>query len=137
MRARSIIEGLGTSFVNNYNGIKDVLPVLRSNLTRALGERQSLFGMVAHEVEQLPLTLYKARHLLDTMHDGDLRVRLSPEDHRALVRPLGVMLKGVAVSGFLVACAFYSALQLPSSFFWVSPLCLVLAGLRLITLSRV
>lgn len=137
MRASSIIEGLGTSFVNNYNGIKDVLPVLRSNLPRALGERQSLFGMVVHEIEQLPLTLYKARHLLDTMHDGELYVRLSPEDHRALVRSFGVMLKEVAVSGFLVACAFYGALQLPSSFFWVSPLCLVLAGLRLVTLSRI
>ena len=136
MRASSIIEGLGTSFIDNYNGIKDVLPVLRSNLPRALGERNSLFSMVTHEIGQLPLTLYTARHLLETMADGNLRVRLSSADHRALIAPLCTMLNRLAVAALLVAAAFYGASQLPPTLYWISPLCFSFAALRILTLKR-
>ena len=63
MRASSIIEGLGTSYIENFNGIKDILPILKSSLPRALGEQGTLWGVVSHELQQLPLTLVKFRHL--------------------------------------------------------------------------
>jgi predicted unusual protein kinase regulating ubiquinone biosynthesis (AarF/ABC1/UbiB family) len=136
MRASSIIEGLGTSFIENYNGIKDVLPVLRANLGRALGGGRGFFGLVLHEFEQLPPTLDKARHLLDAMQNGEMVVRLSPEDRLAIVKPLRTVIQRMAVAGFLVACAFYGATVLPSRLFWLSPLCLVLAGIRILSLAR-
>ena len=132
MRASSIIEGLGTSYIENYNGIKDVLPVLKANLTRALGERDSLFGVVAHELVQLPLTLVKARHLLDTLQQGDLTVHLSEEDRRALLRPAHRWLLQMTWIGVLVALAFYlRGLPHPASF-WLSISCFGLAFVRLI-----
>lgn len=107
MRASSIIEGLGTSYIENFNGIKDVLPILRANLTRALGERDSLWGVVTHELVQLPLTLVKARHLVDTLQQGDLVVHLAEEDRRALLRPAQHWLRQMTWIGLLVALAFY------------------------------
>ncbi|WP_028325882.1 hypothetical protein [Desulfatirhabdium butyrativorans] len=63
-------------------------------------------------------------------------VRLSPEDRLAIVKPLRTVIQRLAVAGFLVACAFYGATLLPPRLFWLSPLCFVLAGIRILTLTR-
>lgn len=136
MRASSIIEGLGTSFIENYNGIKDVLPVLKANLTRALGERHNLASLIWHEVEQLPLTVYKARHVLDTIQDGELQVRLAPEDRQALVEPLRrTIVRGIQAA-FLMALAFFLQGTLPVAWDFVAPLMVALAALRILTIKR-
>lgn len=132
MRASSIIEGLGTSYIENYNGIKDVLPVLKANLTRALGERDSVWGVVTHELAQLPLTLVKARHLVDTLQQGDLTVHLAEEDRRALLRPVQQWLRQMSWIGLLVALAFYlRGMPYPAAF-WLSLACFVGALVKLI-----
>lgn len=136
MRASSIIEGLGTSYIENYNGIKDVLPVLRANLTRALGERDSLLGIVTHELAQLPLTLVKARHLVDTLQQGDLTVHLAEEDRRALLRPAQLWLQQMTLIGLLVALAFYLRGTRYPSADWLSLACFGLAFVRLIWWKR-
>jgi predicted unusual protein kinase regulating ubiquinone biosynthesis (AarF/ABC1/UbiB family) len=116
MRASSIIEGLGTNYIDNFNGIKDILPILKANLTRALGEHNSVWGLVGHEMAQLPLTLVKGRHLVDTLQQGELVVRLSEEDRRALLRSPLDRLQRLAWSALLVALAFYlRGSELPSA----------------------
>jgi ubiquinone biosynthesis protein len=131
MRASSIIEGLGTSYIENFNGIKDVLPILKDNLTRALGEHDSLWGIVGHELAQLPFTLVKARHLVDTLQQGDLVVHLTEEDRRALLRPVQSWLRQMTWCALLVALAFYlRGVQHPAAG-WLSLSCLVAAAIRL------
>ena len=107
MRVGSIIEGLGTTYIENFNGIKDILPILKANLTRALGEHNSIWGIVSHELLQLPLTLVKTRHLVDTLQQGDLVVHLAEEDRRSLLRPLQSWLQRLAWIALLVSMAFY------------------------------
>lgn len=136
MRASSIIEGLGTSYIENYNGVKDVLPVLRANLTRALGERDSVWGVVTHELAQLPLTLVKARHLVDTLQQGDLVVHLAEDDRRLLLRPLQQWLRQLAWIGLLVATAFYLRDMPHPLAGWLSLGCLGLAAVKLIWWKR-
>lgn len=131
MRASSIIEGLGTRYIENFNGIKDVLPILRANLVRALGERQSLLGVLGHELAQLPLTLVKARHLLDGVQQGELVVRLTEEDRRALLRPLRLWLRQIAWCILLLALAFYLRDFSHPVAAWLSPACLAAAALGL------
>jgi len=131
MRASSIIEGLGTSYIENFNGIKDVLPILRANLTRALGERNSLWEIVSHELVQLPLTLVKARHLVDTLQQGDLTVHLDEDDRRALLRPAQQWLQQMTWIGLLVALAFYLRGSGYPIATWLAPACFVLAAIRL------
>jgi len=132
MRASSIIEGLGTSYIENFNGIKDVLPILRANLTRALGERNSVWGIVSHELTQMPLTLVKARHLVDTLQQGDLTVHLAEDDRRALLRPAQQWLRQMTWIGLLTALAFYLRNSSYPAAEWLSPVCFGLAFIRLI-----
>lgn len=131
MRASSIIEGLGTSYIENFNGIKDILPILRANLTRALGERDSLWGVVGHELVQLPLTLVKARHLVDTLQQGELVVHLAEDDRRALLQPLQFWLRQLSWIAVLVSLAFYLREFNHPVFAWLSPVCFGLAVTRL------
>ncbi len=132
MRASSIIEGLGTTYIENFNGVKDVLPVLKANLTRALGERDSILGVVAHELAQLPLTLVKARHLVDTLQQGDLVVHLSEEDRRALLRPVQRWLQQISWIALLLALAFYlRGLSYPVAY-WLSIACFGVGFVRLV-----
>lgn len=132
MRVGSIIEGLGTSHIENFNGIKDILPILQDNLPRALGERGSLWGVISNELLQLPLTLIKGRHLLDTLQQGELTVHLADEDRRALLRPLRRWLQHLAWTAFLVVLAFYLRGGSFPAAEWLSPLCL--GGAALTTL---
>jgi predicted unusual protein kinase regulating ubiquinone biosynthesis (AarF/ABC1/UbiB family) len=136
MRASSIIEGLGTSYIENFNGIKDILPILKSNLTRALGEQESLLGIVSHELKQLPLTLVKMRHLVDTAHEGDLTVHLAEEDRRDLLRSLHHWLQQLAWIALLVALAFYLKGADHPAAGWLSFGCFGIAVLRLFWWSR-
>ena len=136
MRASSIIEGLGTSYIENFNGIKDILPILKANLYRALGERDNLWGIISQELAQIPLTLVKTRHLVDTMHQGELVVRLAEEDRRELLRPLQRWVRQLAWTGLLVALAFYlRPLPVPAAR-WLSLGCFALAALRLVWWRR-
>lgn len=136
MRASSIIEGLGTTYIENFNGIKDILPILKDNLTRALGERTSLWGIVGHELAQLPLTLVKGRHLVDTLQQGELVVRLADEDRRALLRPLRRWLLHLAWTALLVALAFYLRDLPERELARLSPLCLAAAAVSLLWWRR-
>jgi len=131
MRVSSIIEGLGTRYIENFNGVKDILPILKANLARALGERASLWGVVGHEVGQLPLTLVKARHLLDSLQQGELVVRMTEEDRRALLRPLQRWLRQVAWAALLVALAFYLRGVDHLAAGWLSLICFAAAAVRL------
>ena len=136
MRASSIIEGLGTSHIENFNGIKDILPILMANLNRALGERNNIWGMIGHEFAQLPFTIVKARHLVETMHQGELVVRMAEEDRRALLRPLQRWMQQLAWVGLLVALAFYlRGLNIPAGE-WLSICCFGVAALKLLWWRR-
>jgi predicted unusual protein kinase regulating ubiquinone biosynthesis (AarF/ABC1/UbiB family) len=136
MRASSIIEGLGTTYIRNFNGIKDILPILKANLTRALGERDSAWGVVSHELAQLPLTLVKFRHLVDTAQQGDLAVHMAEDDRRELLRSLHRWLQQLAGIALLVALAFYlRGLPHPAAG-WLSLLCFVGSVLRLFWWGR-
>lgn len=136
MRASSIIEGLGTSYIENFNGIKDILPILKANLARALGEGTDVWGMVGQEIRQLPLTLVKARHVLDTLHQGELMIRVSEEDRRELLRPLQRWVLYLSWTALLVALAFFLLHFESALAHWVSVACFVAAALRLVWWHR-
>ncbi len=131
MRVSSIIEGLGTSYLENFNGVKDILPILKANLGRALGERSGVWGLVGNEVAQLPLTLFKSRQLVETLHQGELVVRLAEEDRRALLRPLHRWLRQLAWSALLVALAFYLRGVPHPAAGWLSLCCFGVSALQL------
>ena len=107
MRVSSLIEGLGTQYINNFNGIKDILPILKENLPRALGEDRGVAERLKRELVQLPLTLSQARTVIEQAQQGDLVVRMARPDRDYLVDKVGRQLRRLGLMIFFLALAFY------------------------------
>lgn len=87
-RVSSIIEGLGTSYVENFNGIKDILPLLQANLSKALGHEGKVWDTIKKEVINLPWTLQNFSSSLSMLKEGNIRVHLHPDQINALTDKL-------------------------------------------------
>jgi ubiquinone biosynthesis protein len=79
LRVSSIIEGLGTSYISNFNGIKDILPILKDNLPRALGMDGRIFTQIRDEIIEAPLTYKKVKKIINNMSDDSFEVKISKE----------------------------------------------------------
>ncbi|SMP67782.1 ABC1 kinase family protein [Desulfonatronum lacustre] len=111
LRASTLIEGLGTNYVENFNGVKDILPVLREKLPKALGFDKGLVSQVRREISTLPMTFKRIKTIITDLSEQKLQVKISRhtvdqinERLRGLLRPL--------VSGFLCIIAAFFVLQL-------------------------
>ena len=133
MRVSSLIEGLGTQYIENFNGIKDILPILKENLPRALGEDRLPLEKIKHELLQLPMTAIKARRVVELAEQGDLVVRMASADRTFLLAQLAKQLRRVGWLIFFLALAFYlQRLQLQ----WALHLSVVSLLLAALTLMR-
>ncbi len=77
LRVSAIIEGLGTTYIENFNGIKDILPILQKNIPRALGASESIFETIIDEFKNLPLDLRAFRNSIYRISEENLSVELS------------------------------------------------------------
>ncbi|HEY5673407.1 MAG TPA: AarF/UbiB family protein [Malonomonas sp.] len=131
MRVSSLIEGLGTQYIANFNGIKDILPILKQNLPRALGEDRLPLEKLKHEILQLPLTAIKARKVIELAEQGDLVVRMAPADRQFLLTQLAKYLRAVGWLIFFLALAFYLQRSPQQWAAYLSVVSLLLAALAL------
>ncbi len=106
LRASAIIEGLGTTYIENFNGVKDILPVLQKNIPRALGYKESIWEMIIDEIKESPYIAKDFKATIKKASEGNLQVEMSPvqlewmrkelkEYLRPLVLVFGVMLLGI------------------------------------------
>ena len=107
MRVSSLIEGLGTQYIDNFNGIKDILPILKQNLPRALGEDVISLEQLRRELLQLPITARKARKVIELAEQGELVVRMTSADRQYMLEQLGKHLLALGRLIFFLALAFY------------------------------
>ncbi len=131
MRVSSLIEGLGTQYIKNFNGIKDILPILRENLPRALGEDRLPLEMMKNELLQLPMTVMKTRRVIELAEQGELVVRMADADRRFLLERLAKYLRALGTLIFFIALAFYLQQLQQQWAIYVSVASLVLAALSL------
>ena len=132
MRVSSLIEGLGTQYIENFNGIKDILPILKENLSRALGEDRLPLEKLKYELLQLPLTAMKARRVVELAEQGELVVRMAAADRHFLLEQVGKHLRTLCRLIFFLGLAFYFQ-QLPQSWaIYLSIGCLLAAGLTML-----
>ncbi|SMC09385.1 Predicted unusual protein kinase regulating ubiquinone biosynthesis, AarF/ABC1/UbiB family [Nitratiruptor tergarcus DSM 16512] len=78
LRASAIIEGLGTTYIENFNGVKDILPILQKNIPRALGYKDSLFEMILEEIKESPYVAKDFKTTIKKASEGNLQVEMSP-----------------------------------------------------------
>jgi predicted unusual protein kinase regulating ubiquinone biosynthesis (AarF/ABC1/UbiB family) len=88
LRVSAIIEGLGTTYIENFNGIKDILPILQSNIPRALGMKESIIDTLIDEIKHIPDDIAALRHLIRRASKGELQVELSPLQYEMMKKEL-------------------------------------------------
>ncbi len=129
MRVSSLIEGMGTQYIDNFNGIKDILPILKENLPRALGEDRLPLDKIKHELLQLPLTATKARQVIELAEQGDLVVRMAGSDRQYMLEQVGKHLRTVTWLIFYLGLAFYFQFMPQSWSLYPSIICLIAAAI--------
>ena len=77
LRVSAIIEGLGTTYIENFNGIKDILPILQKNIPKALGAKESIRETIMDEIKDIPFMVRDFKTMVKKAREGTLEVELS------------------------------------------------------------
>ncbi len=101
LRVSAIIEGLGTTYISNFNGIKDILPILQKNIPRALGASDSLIDTVVDEIKSIPFFIKDLKQTIKMASDGELKVELSNDQLSWIAKESMEYIKPI-ISGFIL-----------------------------------
>ena len=107
LRVSAIIEGLGTTYIENFNGIKDILPILQENIPRALGAKESILETVIDEFKNLPLDVKAFRNTLYRISEENLSVEISKAQLEVLEKSIKESLSPVITGIVLILSALF------------------------------
>ncbi|RUM64357.1 MAG: AarF/ABC1/UbiB kinase family protein [Sulfurospirillum sp.] len=107
LRASAIIEGLGTTYIENFNGVKDILPILQRYIPRALGGNEKLLKMLRHEVTGIPLTVRRLKKVLTDLSENALQVHMNPDSLDLLVEKQKKWFRPIGRGLLLIVSAFF------------------------------
>lgn len=107
LRVSAIIEGLGTTYIENFNGIKDILPILQDNIPRALGAKESIVETIIDEFKNLPLDVRAFRNAIYRISEENLSVELSKPQLEVLEKSLKESLSPVITGIVLMLSALF------------------------------
>lgn len=107
LRVSAIIEGLGTTYIENFNGIKDILPILQKNIPRALGAKESIVETLIDEFSQFPLDIRAFRSSIYKISEENLSVELSKQQLEVIEQKLSHKVSSVTLTlGMMLAAIF-------------------------------
>jgi len=108
LRVSAIIEGLGTTYIENFNGIKDILPILQKNLPKALGAKESISETIVDEIKDLPFIVKDVKTIIRKASEGTLEVELSKNQLEYIKETSLKQVRSYGISlGFFFASIFY------------------------------
>ncbi|MFY9081437.1 AarF/UbiB family protein, partial [Aliarcobacter butzleri] len=111
LRVSAIIEGLGTTYIENFNGVKDILPILKDNLPEALGIKTTITEIVLDEIESLPKFLKSLKQMISKSSKGELEVLINKDQLEFIKKDLkeyfGSYLKSLSFVLFGLFLIFY------------------------------
>lgn len=113
MRVSSIIEGIGTKYIENFNGIKDILPTLKRYIPTALQEDGVYIKNLQKELKNFPITLSRLSSIINATYQGETVVRVAGADINSLVTKLSKLLAPKLSAIFLIALALYFKSDFP------------------------
>jgi len=114
LRVSAIIEGLGTTYIENFNGIKDILPILQDNIPKALGAQEGLLEMLIKEFKSIPLTIRDIKSSLKQISDGELKVELSLNQLEWLTKEVKGYFKPILLAFTLLLSGIFCLLYDPN-----------------------
>jgi ubiquinone biosynthesis protein len=107
LRVSAIIEGLGTTYIENFNGVKDILPILQENIPKALGAKESIIETLIEEIKDIPFIAKDFKSAIKKISANELQVELSSGQLEWLKKDFKVQVKSYAVSfGLMFAATF-------------------------------
>lgn len=107
LRVSAIVEGLGTTYIENFNGIKDILPILQKNLPKALGAKESISETIIDEIKDLPFFVKDLKTVVKKANEGNLEIELSNNQLEYLVKELKSYVKSILNSFILILSSFF------------------------------
>jgi len=110
LRVSAIIEGLGTTYIENFNGIKDILPILQKNIPKALGAKESIIETIIDEVKELPFIAKDFKNAIKKIGSNELQVEISNDQLEWIKKDLKKEVKFYAISFLFVLGGFFTLL---------------------------
>ncbi len=103
MRVSAIIEGLGTTYINNFNGVKDILPTLQKNIPKALGAKDGIAQALIDEIKDIPTAIKEFKTSIKKISADELKVEILQDQVEWIKKDLKKEVKSYAVSFLFVA----------------------------------
>jgi predicted unusual protein kinase regulating ubiquinone biosynthesis (AarF/ABC1/UbiB family) len=110
LRVSAIIEGLGTTYIENFNGVKDILPILQKNIPKALGAKESITETIIDEFKDIPFIAKDLKTAIIKISSDELRVEISNDQLEWLKKDLNSKVKSYATSFVLILGGFFTLL---------------------------
>jgi len=107
LRVSAIIEGLGTTYIENFNGIKDILPILQKNIPKALGNKESIAEVLIDEIKDIPFVLKDLKLALKKIRANELQVELSNDQLSWIKKELKEDVKYYLVSFMMIIASIF------------------------------
>jgi ubiquinone biosynthesis protein len=107
LRVSAIIEGLGTTYIENFNGIKDILPILQQNIPKALGAKESILETLIDEIKEIPFIAKDFKSAVQKISADELKVELSSDQLEWIKKDLKEHTKSFSLSLTIIAASFF------------------------------
>ncbi len=130
LRVSAIIEGLGTTYIENFNGVKDILPILQQNMPKALNLDDNLPKLILNELKSIPSTLKDLKSLIKKTNAGELEIKISKNQMDFLKKELKEFIKPIILSFTLLFTSIFLLLYDKN----LKEIALILFGLGVIKL---
>ncbi len=110
LRVSAIIEGLGTTYIENFNGIKDILPILQKNIPKALGANDSIIETIIDEIKSIPFTIKDLKSVIKQASLGELKIEISNSQLEYISKEIKEFIKPIILSLALIFTSIFTIL---------------------------
>jgi len=107
LRVSAIIEGLGTTYIENFNGVKDILPILQTNIPKALGAKDGIIETIVDEFKDIPFIAKDIKVIIKKLSEGTLSIEFSRAQIEWISKELKDVVKPTVVSFSLILAGFF------------------------------
>ncbi len=107
LRVSAIVEGLGTTYIENFNGVKDILPILQKNIPKALGAKESIIETIIDEIKDIPFIARDFKTMIKKASEGNLEVELSSGQLEYITKEIKSYIKPLINSFAFMAAGFF------------------------------
>ncbi len=110
LRVSAIIEGLGTTYIENFNGIKDILPILQKNIPKALGANDSVVETLIEEIKDIPFIFKDLKSVIKQASSGELKIEVSNNQLEWIAKEIKGFIKTIILSSVLIFASIFTLL---------------------------